>query len=159
MSSMWSNNESTVMKPCIRLIEEWFDEHVVELRVEICDGTSLFVNRVYAGHDQLRNAVAGLRGFQSRIDGGTFDLRFGEFGPEYASGAFDARFQFRKHGKILVRVRAQSEFDLFEDEKFASEATLNLMSEAALLDEFIRALHALGDGATPEAELEAIRWN
>jgi len=70
------------MKPCIRLIEEWFDEHVVELRVEICDGTSFFVNRVYAGHDQLRNAVAGLRGFQGRIDGGVFDLRFGEFGPE-----------------------------------------------------------------------------
>ena len=147
------------MKPGIRFVQEWFDEHVVELRVEMCDGTSLFVTRVYAGHDQLRHAVAGLRDFASRIDGGMFDLRFGEFGPEYASGAFDARLQFRKHGKILVRVRAQSEFDAFEDEKFASEATLNLLSEAVLLDEFIRAFHSLSDGTGPEAELEAIRWN
>lgn len=58
-----------------------------------------------------------------------------------------------------MRVRAQSGFDRFEDEKFASEATLILMSEAALLDEFIRALHALSDKAGTAAELEAIRWN
>jgi len=147
------------MKPCIRFVNEWSDEYAVELRIEICDGTSLFVNRVYAGHDQLGHAVAGLRDFAGQIDGGTFDLRFGEFGPEFGSGAFDVRLQFRKHGKLLARVRAQSEFDVFEDEKFASEATLNLMSEPALLDEFVRGLHALSEGTSPEAELEAIRWN
>ena len=147
------------MKPGIRFVREWSDEHAVELRVEICDGTSLFVNRVYAGHDQLGNAVAGLRAFASRIDGSMFDLRFGEFGPEYASGAFDARLQFRTHGRILVRVRAQSEFDVFEDEKLASEATFNLMSEPALLDNFIRGFLSLSDGTGLEAELDAIGWN
>lgn len=159
MSSTWPDVVSAAMKPSIRFVKEWSDEHVVELRIAICDGTSLFVNRIYAGHDQLRNTVAGLRGFARQIEDGMFDLRFGEFGPEYASGAFEARLRFRKHGKILARVRAQSEFNVFEDENLASAATLNLMSEPALLDEFIRALHALSEGTSPEAELEAIRWH
>jgi hypothetical protein len=147
------------MTPYIRFVEEWSDEHVVELRVEVCDGTSSFVNRVYAGHDQLRHAVAGLHGFQGQTDGDTFDLRFGEFGPDCASGAFDARLQYRRRGKILVRVRMQSEFDTFDDEKLASEATFHLVSEAVLLDEFVRGLRSLSNGTSADAALEAIGWN
>jgi hypothetical protein len=147
------------MKPGIRFIREWADEDMVELRTEISDGRSLFVNRIYVGHQQLREAVAGLDAFKTHIYGGIFNLRFGEFGSEYASGAVDARLQFRKQGKILLRVSAQSGFDRFEEKELASEATLHLVSEPALLDEFIRALRALSKANSEQAELEAISWN
>lgn len=132
---------------------------MVALRVEICDGSSLFANQIYVGHQQLADNIAGLNTFKDHIYGGLFNLRFGEFGPEYASGALDVRLHFRKHGKILARVSAQSEFSRFEDQDLASEVTLHLMSEPALLDSFILALRALSEGSTDQAELEAISLN
>ena len=147
------------MKSGIRFIKERFDEDMVELRVETCDGNSLFINRIYVGHEYLRNVVAGLDVFKRRIYGGIFNLRLGEFGAEYASGALDARFQFRRLGKILVRVHAQSEFGHFEEKEFAAEATLYLVTEPDLLDKFIQGLHALSNATSERAELEAIFWN
>lgn len=147
------------MKPSIRFTKIWADEDMLELRVEICDGRSLFVNQIYVGHQLLADTVSGLHRFKDQIYGGLFNLRFGEFGPEYASGALDVRMHFRKHGKLLLRVLAQSEFSRFEDRELSSDATLNLVSEPALLDNFIVALSTFSKGDIEQAELEAIDWN
>ena len=147
------------MKPGIRFAKEWADEDMVELRIEISDGISAFTNRIYVAHQLLRDVVEGLHTFKKQIYGGIFNLRFGEFGSEYASGALDARFQFRKQGKILVRVSAQSGFERFEEKELASEATLYLVTEPVLLDEFVHALDALSEARSDRAELEAIYWN
>ena len=147
------------MKPGIRFSNEWTDEDMVELHIEICDGRSLFATRVYVGHQQLRNAVKDLEAFKHQIYGGIFNLRFGEFGPEYASGAFDARLQFREQGKILIRASAQSEFASFDGREFAGETTLYLVSEPALLDEFVRTLNAMSEARGEHAELDGIVWN
>lgn len=147
------------MKPGIRFTKIWADEDMLELRVEICDGRSLFVNQIYVGHQLLVDTVSGLHRFKDQIYGGLFNLRFGEFGPEYASGALDVRMHFRKHGKLLLRVSAQSEFSRFEDRELSSDATLHLVSEPALLDNFIRGLSTLSKGDIEQAELEAIDWN
>ena len=147
------------MKPCIKFTKTWLDEDMVDLHVDISDGTSSFATQIYVGHRQLRDAIQGLQIFKDRIHGGIFNLRFGEFGAEYASGALDARFQFRKLGKILVRVSVQSAFQLFEEKGFASEAKLFLVSEPALLDAFVHALTAWRERGSEQAELEAIFWN
>lgn len=147
------------MKPGIRFIRESIDDDMVTLAIAISDGTSLFATRVYVGHQALHDTVQGLDAFKDKIAGGIFDLRFGEFGPEYAAGAFDARLQFRRHARILVQVSVQSEFARFEEREFASEARLYLESEPALLDEFILALKALSEGKGEQAELEALFWN
>ena len=147
------------MKPGIRFTREWSDIDMVALHIGIADGNSTFVNRIYVGHRQLRATVEGLQAFKDQIHGGLFDLRFGEFGPEYASGAIHARFQFRKQAKILVQIAVQSGFDSFEDKEIASEAKFWLVSEPALLDAFIDALEALSQGSGEQAELEVIPWN
>ena len=147
------------MKPGIRFAKEWADEDMVELRIEISDGISAFTNRIYVAHQLLREVVQGLRTFKKQIYGGIFNLRFGEFGAEYASGALDARFQFRKQGKILVSISAQSEFERFAEKEIASEAKLYLVTEPALFDEFVHALEALSVARSDQAELEAIFWN
>jgi hypothetical protein len=147
------------MKPGIRFTKEWSDEEMVELDIEICDGNSLFANRIYVGHRQLHGIVEELHAFKDQIHGGIFNLRFGEFGAEYASGALDARLQCRKQGKILVQISAQSAFERFDEKEVASEAKLYLVSEAALLDRFIDALRAMSEGSSGQAELEAIPWN
>ena len=148
-----------MMKPGMRFAKIWQDEDMVELRTELCDGNSLFTNKIYVGHRHLADTVSGLHTFKDHIYGGIFNLRFGEFGPEYASGALDVRLHFRKQAKILVRVLAQSEFRVFEERDFASEVTLHLMTEPALLDNFIVALRALSDGSDDQAELEAWSWD
>lgn len=135
------------------------DEDMLVLRVDIGDGRSRFVNDIYVGHRQLAGIVQGLQRFKDHIDGGRFDLRLGEFGPAYASGALDVHMQFREHGRLLVRASAQSEFSRFEDRELASEATFHLISEPALLDNFILALSALSDGTGEAAELEARWWD
>ena len=147
------------MKPGIGFTKIWSDEDTLELRVEICDGRSLFVNQLYVGHQLLSDTVSSLDQFKEQLHGGLFNLRFGEFGPEYASGALDIRMHFRNRGKLLLRVLAQSAFSRFEDRELASEATLHLMSEPALLDQFILGLRALSEGGMEQAVLEAIDWN
>ena len=79
----------------------------------------------------------------------------GGFGPEYANGAFDARLHFQNRGKILVTIKSQSDYKEFGIKNVASEATLSLISEPALLDNFIDELINLQATVTDEATLEA----
>ena len=134
----------------------WSDDDMVELRIEVSDGRSSFSNDVYVGHAQLRSVVAELDTFKAHIYGGLYDLRFGEFGPEYASGAFHARLHFQERGLLHVTVKSQSEFNDFGQKNVASDATLFLKTEPALLDNFIRAVASLSTGAEESAHLEAI---
>ena len=147
------------MEPGIKFNATWSDEDLTNLHVEICDGASLFATEIWVSHQQLRDTVAGLHVFKNQIRGGIFNLRFGEFGPEYASGALDVRLQFRKLAKILIQVSAQSGFTRFEDRELASEAKLYLVSEPALLDAFIDAFQAPSEGSSTEAVLEAFSLN
>ena len=147
------------MKPGLRFTKLSADEDMVELRVDICDGRSMFVNEIYVGHRVLAETVSGIELFKDQLYGGLFNLRFDEFGPEYASGALDIRMQFRQRGRLFLRVLAQSAFCRLDDRDIASEATLHLMSEPALLDRFILELHTLSQGSTEQAELAAISWN
>jgi len=147
------------MTPGIKLAKIWADDDMLELRVQICDGRSVFVNQIYVGHRHLAEAVLGLDRFKDQVHGGLFNLRFGEFGPEYASGALDVRMHFRKQGKVLLRVLAESEFSDFDGREIASDATLHLLSEPALLDNFVAAIRMLSEGSREHAELEAIEWN
>jgi len=147
------------MTPGIKLSKIWADDDMLELRVQICDGRSIFVNQIYVGHRHLAETVLGLDRFKDQVHGGLFNLRFGEFGPEYASGALDIRMHFRKQGKVLLRVLAESEFSNFDGREIASDATLYLLSEPALLDNFVAAIRMLSNGRKEEAELEAVEWN
>ena len=135
----------------------WFDDDVVELRVTVNDGRSLFSTDVYVGHEQLAEDVSGLNVFKTHVYGGLFNLRWGEFGPEYAGGAIHARLHFPKPGRLFITCKMQSEFEEFTVNKVASEATLLLRTEPALLDRFIGELGALSSGMSEEAEMETIQ--
>ena len=88
------------MKRGISFTKIWSDEDMIELRIDVSDGASLFSNQVYVGYLHLSEAVSQLDTF--RDHGGLLDMRFGEFGPEYANGAFHARFHFPKPGKLFI---------------------------------------------------------
>lgn len=129
---------------------------MVELRIEACDGTSSFMNKVYVGHQNLHDVIRELNTFKDHLHGGLYDLRFGEFGPEYAAGAFHARLHFQARGKLLISVRMESEYSEFGRKNVASAASLYLISEPSLLDSFIESLRAVCDGHRVDAELESI---
>jgi hypothetical protein len=139
----------------IDIVKIWSDEDMVELRIQFSDGASQFSNKVYVGHQHLKDTVIGLDRFKDQVHGGIHDLRFGEFGPEYASGAFHARLHFQDRGKIHITVSAQSDFFDFGKKRIASEATLYLIAEPSQLDEFIRALGAVSEGHDDNAKMNA----
>jgi hypothetical protein len=143
------------MNPGIYLKKIWFDEDVVELKIDSSDGNSLFSNKVYVGHQELDDLIAGLNIFRDHVHGGIYDIELGEFGPEYANGAFHARLHFLKPGKIYATINVQSEFEGFGIKNVASEATLYFTTEPILLDNFIAELRALKAGLRDEAKLEA----
>jgi len=134
----------------------WFDDDMFELKIDVSDGTSLFSNKVYVAYPVLDEVISGLGRFREQIHGGLLDIRFGEFGPEYASGAFHARLHFPQPGKLYITCRMESAFEEFSIKKVASKATLYLKTEPVLLDNFISELKALNAKKREEANLEAI---
>ena len=144
------------MKPGIRITRLWFDVDVVELRICVSDGTSSFSNDVYVDHDTFKEAVSSLQMFRNHSHGGLLNLQFGEFGPEFAKGAFHARFQLLMPGRLFVTCRQESGFEEFANKKVASKATLYVKSEPVLLDRFIEEMVALVARTSAEAELEGI---
>lgn len=144
------------MKPGISFTKIWFDDDIVELRIQVSDGQSTFVNEVYVGHQQLTDLVVDLNRFRTHVHGGIYDMAFGSFGPEYAHGALHARLHFQGRGILFVTVKSQTDFRDFGKKNVASEATLYLRTEPALLDNFIEALKGLSDGKREDAALETI---
>ena len=144
------------MKPGIHFKKIWFDSDVVELRIESFDGDSFFTTKVFVGHQDFDALIDGLNTFKDQVYGGIFDMKLGRLGPEYANGAFDARLHFQNRGKIHITIKSQSDHKEFGIKNVASEATLYLISEPALLDNFIGELRNLQATVTDEAALEAI---
>lgn len=133
----------------------WIDDDMLELHIVVSDAASTFSNKVYVGHRQLKDAVTGLDEFRLKVHGGLYDLEFGKFGPEYASGAFHARLHFQAGGRLYITIVAQSDYLDFGKKYVARESTLYLTAEPAQLDDFIRALRSVSDGYSDNATLDA----
>ena len=129
---------------------------MIELRIAVSDRTSLFSNQVYIGHSDFTDALSQLDTFKEHIHGGLVDMRFGEFGPEYASGAFHARFHFPQPGRLYITCKQQSAFEDFSGKNVANEATIHLRTEPVLLDNFLEQLKALDARTREDAHLETI---
>jgi hypothetical protein len=147
------------MNPSIAFKKIWQDDDMVELTISVADGMSLFQCNTYVGHQTLIETVKALNVFKDHVYGGLYDLRFGEFGPEYASGAFHARFEFHRsgNGKLSITAKAESEWNEFTHTKVASNATLFLRTEPALFDNWLNALNDLAKGKRDDAVLECIQ--
>jgi len=151
------------MKPGIYLKEIWSDDDIVELKIESFDGKSLFsanmyIGRqglMYGGQQSLKDLIDTLTVFKDQVNGGICDIQMGAFGPEYANGAFHARLHFHHHSKIHITVEAESGFEDFGTKNVAGRATLYLITEPVLLDNFIVELKMLSSGSRDEAKLEA----
>ena len=141
-------------KAFINIKKIWSDNDMVELMINVSDGTSCFCNSVYVGHLGLQDVVKSLDSFKQKIHGGIYDMKFGEFGPEFANGGFVARLNFQPSGKLDISVSMQSEYKDFTKCKVASEARLYLRTEPALLDNFVAQLRSVSKRNIDEAVLE-----
>ena len=144
------------MTPGITFTRIWYDDDVVELAVKVRDDASSFTTNVYVGHQQLKNVVEELEGFRNQVHGGLYDLTLGSFGPEYANGAFHAKFHFRSPGRLFVSTRQESDFTEFAVGRVASEAKLYFVTEPILLDNFIAELRRLASESAEQATLECL---
>jgi hypothetical protein len=146
------------MKPSIGFKKIWEDDDMYEFTISVCDGRSLFQFDVYAGKIDLDKITQRLFIFKNHVYGGLYDLRIGEFGPEYASGAFHARFEFHRsgNGKLSITAKCETEWNDFTHTKVASNATLYLRTEPALFDRWIEEVSVLSKGNANVANLECI---
>lgn len=80
----------------------WSDNELLELKVDVSDGISYVSTQVYIDHIKLTEVIAALEKFKDQLHGGILDIRFGEFGPEFANGAFHCRLHFAQPGKLYV---------------------------------------------------------
>jgi hypothetical protein len=119
------------------------DDDIAELTFEVSDGRSQFVNSAYAGLDWLKNEAVALATFSRQVHGGLYDLKAGEIGPEYANGAFLARFHYHKPTALYISTCQQTEYFDFKGTQAAAEARLFLRTEPGLLDEFVGALQRM----------------
>lgn len=144
------------MQRGIHIARIWSDDDMVELEIAVADGMSRFVNRVYVGFPGLAETISQLEIFSRHVHGGLLDVRFGEFGCEFANGAFHARLHFVTPGKLFVTCQQESEYAAFGRKTVASCATLYLTSEPSLLDRFIEQLRRVPRDDQGEAWLEAV---
>ena len=142
------------MKPGIIFRNIWHDDDMYEFKITSSDGVSTFVNKVYVGYGTYDELISDLENFKEQIYGGLYDIKFGSFGPEYASGAFHARLHFQDRGKIHISINSQSDFEDFGKKNIASEVKLYFVTEPALLDNFIQGLKQLKSGQSEEVILE-----
>jgi hypothetical protein len=146
------------MTPSIAIEKVWSDDDVVELAITTSDGCSSFYVKAYTGHENLKSLVAGLDCFKDQLYGGIYDMKLGEFGPEYANGAFQARLHFHPDGRghLFITVHAESDWRPFSKTDVASCATLYLKSEPALLDRFIGELRRVSSATHGSATFECV---
>lgn len=143
-------------KPGITIRRVGADDDPMRLTITASDGRSTFSNDVYAGFDSLKEMIKGLGIFRNHLHGGLYNIRFGQFGPEYAGGAFEARLHFQTPGKLFVTVKAESDWEPFKKTEVASNVTLYLKSEPVLLDNFIEELQKIDKGEASEASFVGV---
>src|SRR5688500_6269968 len=110
------------MLPRIAIIRRWSDEDVAQLAFEVCDGVSAFTNEAYVALDWGAVAATALRAFARQVHGGLFNLEAGDGGPEYASGAFRARFHYYNPNQLLISTQQQGEYFSFKGGEVAPTA-------------------------------------
>ena len=152
---------AAAMVPIPTIRRTFTDADVFRHAFEVCDGTSLFVSEAYASIDWGETSANALRAFSRHVHGGLFNLEVGNGGPEYASGAFRARFHFYKPTDLLISTTQQGEYFPFKAREVATEAKLFLRTEPALLDRFIAELPALDrpDGGVASLECVPLRFS
>lgn len=140
----------------IMLRKVWDDDDIIELNVVVSDGNSVFSNNVYVSTKAIEELIESLTAFRERVHGGLHNIHFGQFGPEYASGAFQARLHFQTPGRIFISTHQQSSFEDFSKYQVASEAKMYTKTEPILLDNFISELKKLDTGMSNEALLDCL---
>ncbi|MES9943209.1 MAG: hypothetical protein ABW104_19670 [Candidatus Thiodiazotropha sp. 6PLUC2] len=95
------------MNSGIKIKNIWHDDDMYEFQISSSDGLSLFVQKVYVGYDAYDELISKIEIFKTYLYGGIYDIEFGSFGPEYASGAIRARLHFQDRGKIYVSVHVR----------------------------------------------------
>lgn len=141
------------MQAEISIEQVWNDDDVIQFKITVCNGNSVFCNKVYVAIDALGKLIKDLDVFRNHYYGGLYDVQFGSFGREYASGAFSARLHFPKPGKLFITTHQQSGFFEFNGRDEASECKMYLSTEPVLLDNFIQELKILNSGANDIARL------
>lgn len=144
------------MNHSIRIATIWSDSDALQLRFEVSDGPSTFVSSAYATIGWFAKSAEALEQFGKQIHGGLFDLEAGGRGPEFADGAFSARFHWHRPNELFVSTLQESDFFEFKGLQVARCARMYVRTEPALLDRFVDELRIASTSEDPAATLECI---
>lgn len=134
------------MESLISFEKVWIDNgsDLMELKITLSNKTSQFSTKIYSSLNQIEKLETELNNFQTNIHSGEkFEIKVGEFGATYASGAFSANIEVQTTGKLYITTHIQSEFSERNSKKIADEMYLFMISEPALLQNFVKELAVL----------------
>ncbi len=141
------------MNPSLDIRKIWEDDDMIEVVFTVSDGRSIFATELYLGRGALTETVVELDKFKSQVHGGIYDLEWGGFGPEFASGAVRIRMHFYHGARLCISGLIESDHTEFGLKKVASRGELYFYSEPALLDNFIEELRSLSKGTSDSVSL------
>ena len=119
------------------------NEHMLEFKVTVCDGYSLFSIDVYVSLDYIEELIEALNLLKLQNFSGIYDIKMGKIGYEYAGGIFHARLHYEQRDVLYISTFQQSDFSEFKKTEVASEAKMYLISNPVFIDDFIKQLHEL----------------
>jgi hypothetical protein len=131
------------------------DEHLVELRVRACNGHFLGTADVYVDHDELRRLAQSFDGFPRNAQDERH-IQLGTFDPSYGGGGTRMRLHCLDslgHCAISVELRTDAHAEITGE---SQTATLVLVVEPALIDEFIPEFRRLAKSLEGPALLRCI---
>jgi len=130
----------------------WWDQDVIEYRVRCSNGCFCGDAKLYANHDDLRNAAEILNGFpHDPRDSRSVEL--GTFQPGSAGGGFRADFyciDSAGHAIVCVKLRDDGCKSMGE----AQSICLQIPVEAGSIDSFVSQARSVGGEAGAKAHLQ-----
>lgn len=115
-----------------------------------------FSTHLYLGNETWLDIANAVERFDPVSAKASAAVHIGSFDPRVAGGAVGMRLLARGMEKVLLSVHAQGESFQFGGELVADEASFHLITEPALLDNFVSELRSMALGSTSRATLSAM---
>jgi len=129
------------------------DEHLLKLRITVCNGSFAGTADIYTDVNRLKEAVTKLQGFPSHLSD-VRELNFGGFEHNSAGGGVNMRFYCAdRAGRSYVDSSIQSEWN---PSGKAQSAMLTVAVEPASIDVFVGELIRLSEDQTQSARLQGV---
>ncbi|MGO1069802.1 hypothetical protein [Lysobacter sp. CA199] len=128
----------------------------LDLRIETCDERGVVSCEIHATDRELERFADDLHGFRNVSNQSACEFQLGTFEPESANGGIRIRIRFHAPGTLALTVSQRQAPQEPGGDRVHAAASMHVLSEPALLDDFISQWSGLVAGSRDEATLRCL---